>query len=238
MQELKMNYILLKEFTARCIFLRVKIVNGRKFSGPVSGTAALIDIFRSTSSIPLILARGATEVIPTRTVKEARNLKKKIPGSLLVGERYGFRVPRFDIGNSPHEILSADLKDKTVIFTSTNGTLVLQKIKMASFVYTASFVNHSASLQALRKTNEDISLFMSGRPDGVAVEDQIYADFLKDEIEGGRPDPNEVLEKVRNCNGAKRLRMMGFSDDIDACLNMDSVKFPTRYKDGRITGEK
>ena len=233
-----MNYILLKEFTARCIFLHVKIVNGRKFSGPVNGAAALIDIFRSTSSIPIILDRGATEVIPTRTVKEARTLKKKIPGSLLVGERYGFRVPRFDIGNSPHEILSADLKDKTVIFTSTNGTMVLQKIKMASFVYTASFINHSASLEALMKTNEDINLFMSGRPDGAAVEDEIYAHFLKDEIEGKHPDPEEALDRVRNCNGAKRLRMMGFSDDIEACLKMDSVKFPTRYRDGRIICEK
>ncbi len=171
-------------------------------------------------------------------MKEARNLKKKIPGSLLIGERYGFRIPRFDIGNSPHEILSADLKNKTVIFTSTNGTMVLQKIKMASFVYTASFINHSASLEALMKTNEDISLFMSGRPDGAAVEDEIYANFLKEEIEGRHTDPEETLDRVRNCNGAKRLRMMGFSDDIEACLKMDSVNFPTRYRDGGIMGEK
>lgn len=225
---------MLKEFTTRCIVLHVKIVNGRKFSGPVSGTAVLIDIFRSTSSIPIILDRGATEVIPTRTVKEARELKKKISGSLLVGERYGFKVPRFDLGNSPHEILNADLKDRTVIFTSTNGTMVLQKIKMASFVYTASFINHSASVEALVESNEDISLYMSGRPDGVAVEDKIYAEFLKDEIDGKHPDAGDALDRVRNCNGARRLRMMGFSDDIESSLKMDSVKFPTRYLDGRI----
>ncbi|EQD62367.1 2-phosphosulfolactate phosphatase, partial [mine drainage metagenome] len=81
--------------------LKTEILEGRKFGGTPEGIAILVDVFRSTSSIPILLARGAEYIIPTKTVKEARELKKKIPDALLVGERYGFKIRKFDYGNTP-----------------------------------------------------------------------------------------------------------------------------------------
>lgn len=215
-------------------FLTIQVINGRKYHGKASGTAVLIDIYRSTSTIPTILASGARYVIPTRTIKEAREIKEKNKDALLVGERYGFKIPNFDYNNSPSDIKKVDLTGKIVIFTSTNGTLVLRKISSAERVFIASFVNHSATLAQL-DPEEDIQIFVSGRPDSNAPEDEIYADFLRREILGEHPDRQKTLDLVRKCSGSRRLKILGYSEDIDAALDMDSINLAAVYSEGKIT---
>ena len=193
----------------------------------------MVDVFRSTSSIPILLARGAEYVIPTRTVKEARELRKKIPGALLIGERYGFKVVRFDYGNTPALLWKTDFTHKVIIFTSTNGTKVLNKISSAEAVYTSSFINHEATCSKIRDADK-VQIYVSGRPDGKAVEDELYAHFLAADLEGRKPDPLRVIDKVRHCSGARRLKLMGFEEDIEASLRFNSVDFAVRYLDGKI----
>lgn len=213
--------------------MTVQVINGRKFRGKPSGTAILVDVYRSTSTIPVILSSGAKYILPTKTISEARELKKKYKDAVLIGERYGFRIPGFDYSNSPSDVRKVDLTGKIVIFTSTNGTLVLRKISSAGKVLTASFVNHSATLSQI-DPESDIQIFASGRPDSNAPEDEIYANFLKSEILGGHPDRKEILDSVRGCSGSRRLKILGCADDIDAALEIDSVDFATLYTDGKI----
>ncbi len=213
--------------------LKIEILEGRKFVGKPEGIAILVDVFRSTSSIPILLARGAEYIIPTKTVKEARDLKKKIPNALLVGERYGFKIRKFDYGNTPAMIWTKDLAHRVIIFTSTNGTMVLNKITGADAIYTSSFINHSATCEKV-KDAEKVQIFVSGRPDGKAEEDEIYANFLAAQLRGKDVDPAEVMDKVEKCSGARRLKIMGFTEDIEASLRFNSVNFATRYLDGRI----
>lgn len=217
--------------------LTVRIINGRKFRGKPSGTAVLIDVYRSTSTIPTILAAGASYIIPTRTIREAREIRSNNKDAVLIGERYGFKIPSFDYNNSPSDIMKTDLKKKVVVFTSTNGTMVLRKISSAEKIYLASFVNHSATLSKLDPSQE-IQIFVSGRPDSSAPEDDIYADFLMKEILGKHPDRKKTLDAVRKCNGSRRLKILGYPEDIDAALNIDSIDFAAIYSDGKITAEK
>ena len=212
------------------------IINGRKFSGHPAGTAVLVDIFRSTSTIPTILEVGAKYVIPTRTIKEARELKAQMPHAILIGERYGFKIPSFDYNNSPSDVQHADIKGKVVIFTSTNGTMVLRKISSARKVYIASFVNHSATLEKLRN-DERVQIFVSGRPDSAAPEDEIYADFLRKELLGEHTNREEMVDAVRKCSGSRRLRILGYDQDIDAALRIDSIGFAAYFSEGKITAQ-
>ncbi|MCD6419811.1 MAG: 2-phosphosulfolactate phosphatase, partial [Synergistetes bacterium] len=53
---------------------------------PLSDIAVGIDVLRASSSIVTALAKGASQVVITSSIKEARILKKKIPNSILAGE--------------------------------------------------------------------------------------------------------------------------------------------------------
>ena len=212
---------------------KIEILDGRKDEINREGVKVVVDVSRSTTTIPIILKNGAKEVIPTGTVKKARSLSKEHPEYVLAGERYGFKVPGFDLGNSPAEVWGMDFSGKTVIFTSTNGTRIISRLRDRTILL-SSFVNCSATVRFLENADR-IVIITSGRPDGYADEDFIYAEYLKEKLSGGDPDDNLYREKILNSSGARRLSMIGFSRDIEYCIKIDSVGFPVKVEDGIIT---
>ena len=160
-------------------------------------------------------------------------MRKKIPDAMLIGERYGFKIVRFDFGNTPSLLWTIDVTHKVIIFTSTNGTKVLNRISGADAVYTSSFINHEATCNKVRNAGR-VQIYVSGRPDGKAEEDELYANFLAADLEGKEPDPQKAIEEVKRCSGARRLKLMGFEDDIEASLRFNSVDFAARYLHGKI----
>lgn len=198
----------------------VNIIDGRKAKGFEESTKVLVDVFRSTSTIPIMLKRGAEKILPTASVKEAKKLKSDHRDYIVVGERYGLKVPGFDMNNSPDDALHFDLKGKVSIFTSTNGTRVLRRISSTGKVYVSSFINFSATVEKLKGLDR-VDIVVSNRPDGPADEDYIYADFLKAALLGQNPEFKEYADRIRNSKGSRRLKLMGAKRDIEASLMLD-----------------
>ena len=97
----------------------LEFVDGAK---KARGVAVIIDVFRAFSVACYAFDSGASGIIATAGVDEAFQLKYKYSNSVLAGERDEKKIPGFDFGNSPTEILQADLRGKTVIHTTTAGT--------------------------------------------------------------------------------------------------------------------
>ncbi len=214
--------------------MNVNIIDGRKEKNFDDSTKVLIDIFRATTTIPLMIYRGAASIIPVRTVTDTRKIKSKNPEYLTSGERYGIRIPGFNYGNSPSVIMNTDLTGKTLLFTSTNGIKVLFKIvAYPGDIYISSFVNFSATYNAV-KDKEDVSIIVSNRPDGISDEDYIYANMLKNRLEGNDVNVQEYCNQIRNSHGAKRLKIMGAGADIESSLQVDLYKNPVIYSNGKI----
>lgn len=213
--------------------MEVIIEDGRKQETFSNSTKILVDIYRSTTTIPIILKNGAKEVFPTEFVEEAREIKRKNPEYVTIGERLGFRVPFFDYGNSPAKIWNIDFSEKSVIFTSTNGTKVLRKLIGSGDIYLSSFVNVSATVKALQD-REKISIVASNRPDGKADEDYIFAEYLRDILLDRKPGIAETIRKIKKSRGSKWLKVMGFRKDIEFSLRVDSADFPVAYVGDRI----
>ncbi len=213
--------------------MKVSVTEGRKEDIPDADAYALVDILRSTSTIPIILKNGAREIIPIFRLSTARAMKKKNPEYIAIGERYGFKIPQFDYGNSPNDVQDANFDGKTILFTSTNCTRVLEKLRDKPNVFISSFVNFSATLQKISKF-ENIGIVMSGRPDGSADEDQIFALFLEETLKGKDVDADAFIKMTKRSNGARRLKMIGYGRDIAPATAIDSVKFPVVYEDGKI----
>ena len=213
--------------------MTVRIIEGRRTQNFDKSTKVLVDIFRSTSSMPVLMARGATRILPTDSIREARRLKRLNTSYVLVGERFGLRIPGFDYNNSPVELMKADVSGKTIVFTSTNGTRVLGKIAGTGRILIGSFINAGAIAEAL-SSEDNVDIILSGRPDGPADEDQIFGEYLRGMLEGSNPDFKIYADRVRQSKGAARLRLMLGGPDIEACLQLDSADFALEYTDGWI----
>ncbi len=213
--------------------MEVNIVNGRKENSFSKNPKVLIDIYRSTTTMPLMLKRGANMIIPVSSVSVAKKIKSDNPDYVIAGERYGFKVPGFQMSNSPYEVMNTELAGKTVIFTSTNGTRVLNKIKEPEAIFICSYINIFATLPLLKKFDA-IDAVLSGRPDGYADEDYYFGMFVKDYLEKGNEKFDYYVDLTRKGQGTKRLTLIGGKKDVEICLQRDLVSFPVVYENGAI----
>lgn len=211
----------------------MNIIEGRRSDIGRYDAYVLVDVFRSTSTIPIILKNGAEYVIPAFRLSTARSIARRNPDYVTVGERYGFKIPQFQFGNSPADVMNESFKGKVVIFTSTNGTRVLEKIRDRENVLIASFVNFSATRKALNDFGS-VAIVMSGRPDGSADEDKIFSEMLSRSLSGEKVDVERYVAQARDSKGARRLQMIGYARDVIPATSVDIVKFPVVFRDGKI----
>lgn len=115
------------------------------------GTVIVIDVFRACSLIARAIAAGAERVVPVAEISQAQALKAAHPDWLLVGERHARRLPGFDCGNSPTEVLAEPLRGRTLIHTTHAGTQGLVAAAVGcEHVFTGAFVNAAATVAAVR----------------------------------------------------------------------------------------
>ena len=104
----------------------------------------MIDVLRASTTIVVALARGATAVLPRRSIEEALAAAADHPGAVLGGERGGLKIAGFDLGNSPPEYTADRVAGRPVVITTTNGTLALAACHAAAEVLVGAIVNRAA----------------------------------------------------------------------------------------------
>ncbi|MEM0162959.1 MAG: 2-phosphosulfolactate phosphatase [Thermoplasmata archaeon] len=210
----------------------IEIIDGNKLNSRFHDIAVLIDVFRATSSILVMLKKGVSYIVPAATVEEAYALSQKYKNAILAGEKDGIKVPEFEFGNSPVEYNAHDLKDKIIIFVSTNGTRVLQNIR-AEKVYFASFLNAYAVSQKL-KNESDVALIAANRKDLYSVEDFKCAEYIVSLINKDNVDYDQIKNDILSSESADRLRELDAEEDMLFCLKNNIIDFVPVYKGGVI----
>jgi 2-phosphosulfolactate phosphatase len=145
--------------------------------------AVIFDILLATSTIASALEFGAKQVIPVLNGVEAEQMATKMMGEdcVLVGEYQGKTIDGF-LSPNPLE-LKDKLKDKTVILSTTNGTVAIKKSAKAKTVYAASILNSLAVVRHLldhHKQDETIVLVCAGSSGQFNVEDFFGAGYFID----------------------------------------------------------
>ncbi|WP_085991195.1 2-phosphosulfolactate phosphatase [Oceanobacillus senegalensis] len=140
----------------------------------------VFDILLATTTITTALKHGASEVIPVLNQKEALEVvKDKLTGSYeLVGEAQGATIDGF---LSPDPLgLKEKVSNKTVVLSTTNGTVALKKSLAAKTIYAASLLNSSAVAKKLLNNYQDetILLVCSGSSGEFCVEDFYGAGYF------------------------------------------------------------
>lgn len=205
----------------------------------------MIDVLRAGTTVTVALSNGAKELIVTDTTEKAVKLYNTLSrgAAFLGGERGGLKPSGFDAGNSPCEYLPDSVKDKVVILTTTNGTVVFQNAKEARFRIIGGFVNISSVVDFIRsKVNADSSIdsiviLASGNKGKLSYEDTIAAGAfvsklsdLADKITDSAKIAQDIykcysqnfVEFLKSTEHAMFLAQIGFNDDIELSLSTDT----------------
>lgn len=213
--------------------------------------AIVIDVFRASNTIITALNNGATSIIPVSELDVAWELKKKHPSYLLGGERDCLRIEGFNFGNSPLEYKKDLVKDNSIIFTTSNGSRALNKVKPAKEIYVASFANSKAIATKLNSSETDISIICAGTLGKTSLEDTLAAGKIIDDLfktknyklndfailanmgyENFKDNLEDIL--INSMNG-ERLIKIDRREDIKYCTLVDTTTVIPIYKDDKLT---
>jgi 2-phosphosulfolactate phosphatase len=199
----------------------------------------VVDVFRVGTTICAAFGQGIDKIIPVSTIEETKNYKEK--GFLVAGERGGVKLDFADFGNSPFEISSADLKGKTLVVTSTNGTQAIELAKDAGIIAIGTFTNLTFISDWLLTLNRNIVILCSGWQQSVSLEDTVFAGALTDRLVQGNKsfkltDSAYAAIDLWNCikidlatylkrgTHYRRLVKLGAQKDLDFAVKLNTKK--------------
>jgi 2-phosphosulfolactate phosphatase len=211
--------------------MKINILEFTAGARNAEGLTVIIDVFRAFSVACYAYDAGATAIISTGETEKAFALKSQYKNAVLVGERDEKKVPGFDFGNSPTELLGTDLKGKTVIHTTTAGTNGLVNAKSADTVITGSLVNASAIIRYIKKVNPSVvSLVAMGyRATESANEDLLCARIIEAGLKNRQIDIKTEIEALKSTSGKRFFlpenEKFSPPSDFFLCTMMDRFDF-------------
>jgi 2-phosphosulfolactate phosphatase len=228
-------------------------------AGETTGrTVVVIDVLRATTTICAALHHGARAVVAAADAEEATRLAQALgpPDVLLAGERNMVRIPGFQAGNSPGEMTAGAVHDKTVVMTTTNGTVALLATGASREVVVGAAVNLTVVGDHLREALDargELLILCAGREREFGMDDAYVAGLLAVRALGGtrrRRGLNDAalvvvdlvvryrerVERVLQLSGAGRdLAARGFRDDVHAAAAIDAHPVLPFFHDRRVT---
>jgi 2-phosphosulfolactate phosphatase len=239
--------------------MRVDVLLGEGHVTPadVAGRVVIvIDVLRAATTVAHAIANGARAVIPFKDTDEVALRAKQFERSeiRLGGERKMQRVDGFDFGNSPREYAREHVEGRTILYSTTNGTLALLSSLGARSCFFAAFVNARATIAAVRKatrTDGDVLVICSGTERRAALEDIVCAGLLVRGIIRARTGvtfgdgaliartvsrryDGNLARLAADSEHARSLLAAGFEDDVTQSLQADTVPVPVMFHDRQL----
>jgi len=240
------------------VYALPKLVEPEELAG---AAAVVIDVLRASTTIIYALEAGAKEVVPCLQVSDALAAAEQMPAGQFVlgGERGGLPIDGFHLGNSPEDYSPEQVRGKTVLFTTTNGTRAMLYARAAAEVLIAGFVNASAVVRALSHC-EQIHILCAGTGGQISQDDVLLAGMLVERLQrqggltyqqnaqaitarelwlrsfalpkalGAEPlGPEALAEQLRQSLGVRNLLALGLADDILAAAQIDRFTGVPRF---------
>ena len=210
----------------------------------------VIDVIRATTTISVMLAQGAGEVVIAKNKSQAFLLKKIFKNYLLCGEEGGIPPKGFDFGNSPLEYSSMNLEGTWIILKTTNGTKSFFKTINSKSSFALSLVNISYTCDALiyeaERTGSDILLVCSGEKGKIAFDDAYAAGVAVKILKEKRSNiilsdaalivlNNEKVEidaskALKKSTSYRSMVKAGLGDDLKICALPDLYEITGRLQ--------
>ena len=188
----------------------------------------VIDVLRAFTTTHVAFERGAGEILLAEAVDEAFELGNKHPDALVAGERDARKIEGFDLGNSPAILRGAELTDRRLVLTTSNGVRATLNALDADRTLVTGWSNVPATLRFAEHLPLD-----SDRPPRINLvashpvsdEDVACADYLAAALRGDeRPAANAIRDRIRTARSATKFYSTQFRvRDLDvACRQLDA----------------
>ncbi len=198
----------------------------------LEGTVVIIDVLRAFTTACYAFQAGVTDVVFAGTVDDAFRLKKRFPGSLILGEIDGFPVAGFDLPNSPSALPHWDLSGVRLIQRTTAGSQGVLRSKKASGLLAACLCNLTATASHLHMASpSSITLVLTGlHPGGWGDEDVACADAIETLLQGRSPDLPQIVKRVTDSRAGRHYtdpeNPVFPASDLRLALQVDRYPYP------------
>ena len=162
------------------LLMKKEEIDGQKLNS--EKLVVVFDVLLATSTITAALAFGAKEVIPVMNGEEALHLvnENRLKELILIGEYEGATIDGF---LSPNPLtLKEVVNGRSIVLSTTNGTVALKKSSKAKRVYAASILNASSVANHLIQSYKDESILLvcAGSSGHFNIEDFYGAGYFID----------------------------------------------------------
>ncbi|MXY47210.1 MAG: 2-phosphosulfolactate phosphatase [Chloroflexi bacterium] len=210
------------------------------------GTVVIVDVFRAFTTASVAFRKGAKKIVLVAEVDEALRLRENGVGEMCIGEVNGIRPDGFDMGNSPFEMLDAEVAGKTLIQSTRAGTVGMSAAVNASKIYAGSFVIAEATVKAiLQDAPELVTIVAMGWEARInADEDEQCAFYMRNLLQGRQPDRDAVRALVLAGEESQKYgdpsQPQYHPEDRDIALQIDSVDFAIKVEreDGLLVARR
>ena len=215
----------------------------------------VLDVLFATTTIAAALAAGATEVVPALDPQSARTeAKGRAEGSyVLAGELRAENIEGFTHSTPLLLTRHASLAGRSLIYSTTNGTVALAKSVGAAEVYAAALVNARAVVEHVQRSHpaETVLLVCSGSMENFNLEDfygaghlaHLFAQTgtaeLSDAALAARKlhDGTSAVECLRESRVGRMMLERGLGPEVDYAATADSLSVVPRLSAGRLVAE-
>ena len=111
---------------------------------------------------------------------EAKEYKSR--GYLVAAERDGFVLDFADFGNSPFNFTKEKVAGKTIVYSTTNGTGIINLASPAYMTVIGSFLNLGALTSWLIKQDKNVLLLCAGWKNRFNIEDTLCAGAIAEKL--------------------------------------------------------
>lgn len=220
----------------------------------VSGKVVVVlDILFATTTMVAALAHGATEVVPVIDERAARDAAAHRPDGtyVLSGELYAQTLPGF-AHPAPMALLEHGVRDKALIYSTTNGTVAMTLAEGAKRVYCGSLLNaHAVAAHvAAAHAGDTVLILCSGSGGNFNLEDFYGAGCLVErfaQVLGAGTDLSDSAsaalafyrharapQVLLDCRVGRIMATRGLAHEVEFACRFDAFPVVPILEEGRL----
>jgi 2-phosphosulfolactate phosphatase len=213
----------------------------------------VLDVLFATTTMVAVLANGAREVVPVSDEAAARARAQDFAADscVLAGELYAETLPGF-AHPAPLALVEHGVRDKTVIYSTTNGTVAMTQAAGAARVYCGALLNARRLVEHIvaRHARETVLILCSGSGNNFNYEDFYGAGCfvehfartlgegadLSDAARAARALYRHALlpEALLECRVGAMMVRRGLQREVEYACRVDSVPVVAALDEGRV----
>ncbi len=213
----------------------------------------VLDILFATTTMVTALAHGANEIVPVLDEAAARAYGKDLreDSFVLAGELYAETLQGF-AHPAPLSLLEHGIKGKTVVYSTTNGTVAMTQSGAAARVYCGALLNARAIVERIvaQHPRETVLIVCSGSGNNFNFEDFYGAGYFVErfaELLGGAADFSDAAKAARmvyraarapeallDCRVGRIMAAKGLAREVEFACRLDAFPVVPILQQGKL----